>query len=194
MTACENSLWFSGWDSQVSTAVGPGSSFLAKNNKRKEKKFKRDSLTAYSLQSLPERALFQKSSDWRLNKPQATNKPEHKYNVLVYDSVRPREPAPRGASLLGTLQARILEWVAMPSSRGSSTAPRGATKETHKYNRSSYKVILGFMSAHSHESQSYMTLWPHGLQPTRFLCPWDSPGKNTGVGWDFMHVHISSFE
>ena len=21
-----------------------------------------------------------------------------------------------------------------------------------------------------------------GLQPTRFLCPWDSPGKNTGVG------------
>ena len=23
---------------------------------------------------------------------------------------------------------------------------------------------------------------PHGLQPTRILCPWDSPGKNTGVG------------
>ena len=23
---------------------------------------------------------------------------------------------------------------------------------------------------------------PHGLQPTRLLCPWDSPGKNTGVG------------
>ena len=25
------------------------------------------------------------------------------------------------------------------------------------------------------------TLGPHGLQPTRLLCPWDSPGKNTGV-------------
>ena len=24
--------------------------------------------------------------------------------------------------------------------------------------------------------------WPHGLQPTRLLHPWDSPGKNTGVG------------
>ena len=24
--------------------------------------------------------------------------------------------------------------------------------------------------------------WPHGLQPTRFLCPWDFPGKNAGVG------------
>ena len=24
-------------------------------------------------------------------------------------------------------------------------------------------------------------LWSHGLYPTRLLCPWDSPGKNTGV-------------
>ena len=23
---------------------------------------------------------------------------------------------------------------------------------------------------------------PHGLQPTRLLCPWNSPGQNTGVG------------
>ena len=22
-------------------------------------------------------------------------------------------------------------------------------------------------------------LWPHGLQPSRLLCPWDFPGKNT---------------
>ena len=26
------------------------------------------------------------------------------------------------------------------------------------------------------------SLRPYGLQPTRLLCPWDSPGKNTGVG------------
>ena len=25
-------------------------------------------------------------------------------------------------------------------------------------------------------------LRPHGLQPTRLLCPWDSQGNNTGVG------------
>ena len=25
-------------------------------------------------------------------------------------------------------------------------------------------------------------LQPHGLQPATLLCPWDSPGKNTGVG------------
>ena len=26
------------------------------------------------------------------------------------------------------------------------------------------------------------SLWPHGLQPSRLLSPWNSPGKNTGVG------------
>ena len=26
------------------------------------------------------------------------------------------------------------------------------------------------------------SLQPHGLHPTRLLCPWDSPDKNTGVG------------
>ena len=26
------------------------------------------------------------------------------------------------------------------------------------------------------------SFWPHGPQPARLLCPWDSPGKNTGVG------------
>ena len=25
-------------------------------------------------------------------------------------------------------------------------------------------------------------LQPHGLYPARLFCPWDSPGKNTGVG------------
>ena len=26
------------------------------------------------------------------------------------------------------------------------------------------------------------SLQPHGMYPTRLLCPWSSPGKNTGVG------------
>ena len=29
-------------------------------------------------------------------------------------------------------------------------------------------------------------LWPLGLEPTRLLCPWDFPGKNTGVGCRFL--------
>ena len=31
------------------------------------------------------------------------------------------------------------------------------------------------------------SLWPHGLQPIRLLCPWDFPAKNTGVGCHFLH-------
>ena len=30
------------------------------------------------------------------------------------------------------------------------------------------------------------SLQPHGLQPTRLLCPWDFPGKDTGVACHFL--------
>ena len=32
----------------------------------------------------------------------------------------------------------------------------------------------------------YPTLQPHGLESTKLLCPWDFPGKNTGVGCHFL--------
>ena len=36
-------------------------------------------------------------------------------------------------------------------------------------------------------ANSYTTvLQPHGLWPTRLLCPWDFPGKNSGVGGHFL--------
>ena len=30
------------------------------------------------------------------------------------------------------------------------------------------------------------SVWPQRWQPTRLPCPWDSPGKNTGVGCHFL--------
>ena len=42
-------------------------------------------------------------------------------------------------------------------------------------------------------SRSVMSysLWPHGLQPTRLLHPWDFPGKSTGVGCHcLLHWHL----
>ena len=39
----------------------------------------------------------------------------------------PRDYSPPGSSVLGILQARLLEWVAMPSSRGSSQ-PKDRTR------------------------------------------------------------------
>ena len=34
------------------------------------------------------------------------------------------------------------------------------------------------------------SLPPRGLWPARLLCPWDSPGENTGVGCHFLFQGI----
>ena len=44
-----------------------------------------------------------------------------------------------------------------------------------------HKILLMCCAALSCSVMSD-TLQPHGLQPARLLCPWDSPGKNTTVG------------
>ena len=67
----------------------------------------------------------------------------------------PIDGSPPGSSVPRILQARILEWVAISFSNACM---------------------------HAKSLQSGLTLWPYGQQPTRLLCPWDSPGKNTGVG------------
>ena len=44
-----------------------------------------------------------------------------------------------------------------------------------------------------HESESEVSVVsdssrPHGLQPTRLLCPWEFPGKSTGVGCHYFSI------
>ena len=68
----------------------------------------------------------------------------------------PRDSSPPGSPVPGILQARTLEWVAISFSNAWKW----------KWSRS---VVSDFS-------------WPHGLQPTRLLRPWDFPGKSTGVG------------
>ena len=46
--------------------------------------------------------------------------------------------------------------------------------------RSKCACILNHLSLVSNSLQ------PYGLYPTRLLCPWDSPGKNTGTGCHFL--------
>ena len=41
--------------------------------------------------------------------------------------------------------------------------------------------LLSLMKVKMLVDQSCPTLPSHGLYPTRLLCPWNSPGKNTGV-------------
>ena len=47
--------------------------------------------------------------------------------------------------------------------------------------------LIKLCVSHSVVSDS---LCPHGLQPARLLCSWDSPGKNTGVGCHFLLQEI----
>ena len=43
-------------------------------------------------------------------------------------------------------------------------------------------LLLLLLSRFSHAD----SVRPHRQQPTRLRCPWDSPGKNTGVGCHFL--------
>ena len=57
------------------------------------------------------------------------------------------------------------------------------------FSRQEYSSGLPFsspMHACTFASVVSDSVWPHRQQPTRFLCPWDSPGKNTGVGCHFL--------
>ena len=71
----------------------------------------------------------------------------------------PIDGSPPGFPVPGILQARPLEWVAISFSKDESEK---------------WKWSCSVVSDSS---------WPHGLQHTRLLHPWDFPGKSTGVGW-----------
>ena len=49
-----------------------------------------------------------------------------------------------------------------------------------------YHLILFSINKCVSRSVVPNSLRPHGLQPTRLLCPWDFPGKDTGVGCHFL--------
>ena len=51
----------------------------------------------------------------------------------------------------------------------------------YRNNKNLFPLPLSSSSSVSHSVVSD-SLRPHGLSPTRLLCPWDSPGKNTGMG------------
>ena len=87
----------------------------------------------------------------------------------------PMDCSPPGSPVHGILQARIMEWVAISFSRGSSR-PRDRTRISCI--TGGCFTILATREAWS-ESHSVMSdsLWPHGLYSS-----WNSPGQNTGVG------------
>ena len=79
----------------------------------------------------------------------------------------PIDGSPPGSPVPGILQARPLEWGAI-----------------------SFSNLWKWKWSHSVMSDSYR---PHGLQPTSLLCPWDFPGKSTGVGCHCLLQQVNLF-
>ena len=117
-----------------------------------------------------------------------------------------------GSSVYGILQARILEWVAMPSTRGSSqpTCNFTSNDEISYCSISSPAIDMVFVClfhfSYSNRcniqgglaccspwglprvAQLCLTLCdPHGLLLPR---PWDFPGKSIGMGCHFLLQRI----
>ena len=118
----------------------------------------------------------------------------------------PIDGSPPGSPIPGIFQARTLEWIAISffnawkwkvKVKSLSRVQLLATRWTAAYkappsmgfSRQEYWSGLPFPSP-MHESEKWKwsssvvsdSVWPHGLQPTRLLCPWDFPCKSTGVG------------
>ena len=61
--------------------------------------------------------------------------------------------------------------------------PRDSTKTTRTDTFSKIVIYNTWKWSRSIVSDS---LWPHGLYPTRLLCPWDFPGNSPGMGCHFL--------
>ena len=99
-------------------------------------------------------------------------------------TLRPHWP---GSSVRGILQARILEWVAISFSMGSSQT----RDQTHiycigrriLYHCTTREVVILYIVVKVLVAESCPILCdPMDCSPWGLLCPWNSPGKNTGVG------------
>ena len=108
-----------------------------------------------------------------------------------------------GSPVPGILQARTLEWVSISFSNAwkwkvkvklLSRVRLLATPWTAAYqappsmgfSRQEYWSGVPLLLPSLDSQLCPILLWPHGLQPVRLLCPWNSPGKNTELGCPFL--------
>ena len=117
----------------------------------------------------------------------------------------PIDSSPPGSAIPGILQARTLEWVAISFSNAWKWKVNVKSLSRDWLMATAWTVVhqaplsLGFsrqeywsgLPLPSPMCKSEKWKWsrsvvsnslrPHGLKPTRLLCPWDFPGKSTGV-------------
>ena len=86
----------------------------------------------------------------------------------------PMDCSPPGASVMGILQARILEWVAMPCSRGSSQ-PKDWTQVSHSEGR----FFTIWATIYFYQGSTWILEWV--VYPFSRRSSW--PRNWTGVSW-----------
>ena len=93
------------------------------------------------------------------------------------------------SSVHGISQARILRWVAISSSRGSSQS-----RDQIRISCSGRWIPYHWATREAPPLPCWLVVSCvqsfcdplHCSSPGRLLCPWDFPGKNTGVGCHFL--------
>ena len=88
----------------------------------------------------------------------------------------------RQSGVLSQLQSLLPVWLWGTYLSSVSQFPH---LENGDNNRIDVKIQQGSAAA-AKSLQLCLTLWSHRRQPTRLPRPWDSPGKNTGVGCHFL--------
>ena len=120
--------------------------------------------------------------------PEVTSYPPHSHHcnqpclVSIFICNQDNKCCPRGYIVVS-----VYKHILLPLSHFSrvwpfATPPLGFSRQEHWSG-------LPFPSP-THKSEKWKwsrsvmsdSSWPHGLQPTRLLHPWDFPGKSTGVG------------
>ena len=141
---------------------------------------------------------FSLQSLWRLWKS------ENDSRLVMSNSLHSMDCSLPDSSVHGILQARILEWVAIPFSRGSSQS-KDWTQDCCIAGRffsvcppSWYQmaespiinhiVSVDYLAEHEVKSLSCPQLFvtPWTVACTKLLHPWDFLGKSTGVGCRFL--------
>ena len=111
---------------------------------------------------------------------------------LPDSGTEPASPALAGrfftAELVGSMLLLLLSRFSHVRLCATSQTAAHQAPPSLGFSRQEYWSGLHFLlqcvkvKSESEVAQLCLTLQPHGLQPTRLLCPWDSPGKSTGVG------------
>ena len=92
------------------------------------------------------------------------------------------------STMRGALPSRCAAWTGLFHSLGLHffvfqvdvvilTLPASGGEEPGAWNSIGIAVCVRSVTSVVSDSSQHYRLWP-----SRFLCPWDSPGKNTGVG------------